>query len=125
MTTTISNLHSSTVNESQNQSRKADRSLLRMTLVQVCLLRSLTVPQATQRLYTVFADSSYAQLQATIDMFIYNIGLLLTYLASAIQFLYFYINWRKPFRQALFDRIKSIFNIIETYVANDSTDFLM
>ncbi|CAF1379101.1 unnamed protein product [Adineta ricciae] len=108
----ITNSQTSVINELQIQTRKNDRSLLRMILVQVFLLGSLTLPQAIQRLYAVLIDSSsQSKLQSTIDMFIYNIVLLLTYLASAMQFYIFTLTGGTLFRQALFDLIKSFFNI--------------
>lgn len=92
----------------QIRSRNNDRHLFRMVLVQVLVLGVLTLPQAIQRLYAVFIDSSYSKLQSTIDMFVYNFVLLLTYLASAMPFYIYTLTGGNLFRQAFVDSLKSI-----------------
>ncbi|CAF0830832.1 unnamed protein product [Adineta ricciae] len=98
-------------NELSNQTKKGDRSLFRMLCVQIFIFGILTLPQAIQRLYAVTVHPSYSQLQSTIDMFIYNIVLLLTYLASAMQFYILTLTGGKLFRQALTDLLRSIFTL--------------
>ncbi len=57
-----------------------------MVSVQVVVLAVLTLPQAIQRFYSVSIGPYNSRLQSTIDMFVYNFVLLLTYLASAMPF---------------------------------------
>ncbi|UJR12074.1 hypothetical protein I4U23_016252 [Adineta vaga] len=112
MATTTTNPMVTASNETQNRSKKVERHLLRMVFVQVIVLAVLTVPQAVQRLYSVFVATFNSQLEATIDMFVYNIVLLLTYLGSAMPFYIYTLAGGSLFRKALYDLIKGAFRSI-------------
>ena len=71
------------------------------------LLFIITLPQAIERLYTAFNGSFDSKLHATIDMFIYNIVLLFTYLASAMPFYIFTLTGGSLFRKVLLNTIQS------------------
>jgi hypothetical protein len=92
----------------QQRSKSVERNLLLMIFVQVIVLGSLTLPQAIQRLYAVFVGTGNNPLEATIDMFVYNFVLLLTYLASAMQFYIYTLTGGTLFRKAILDMVKSI-----------------
>jgi hypothetical protein len=94
--------------KSLHQLKKLDRHLLRMVFVQVIVFALLTLPQAIQRLYVVFVRSNNSQLQDTIDTFVYNFVLLLTYLASAMPFYIYTLFAETLFRKALMDLMKLI-----------------
>ncbi|UJR14928.1 hypothetical protein I4U23_001910 [Adineta vaga] len=123
---TISNIHqsqrrlfhttnlSSILNQQQQQqrrSKKTERHLLWMVFTQIIVLGTLTLPQAIQRLYAAFVESFESQLQTTIDMFIYNILLLLTYLASAMPFYIYTLTGGSLFRKPLLHLLQSILSI--------------
>jgi hypothetical protein len=104
-TTTITT--TSTASGAQRRSRSVERHLLFTVFVQVIVLSSLTLPQAIQRLYAVFVGTRSNPLSATIDMFVYNFFLLLTYLASAMQFYIYTLTGGTSFRKAILDMVKS------------------
>jgi len=91
----------------QQRSKSIERNLLLMVFVQVLVLGSLTLPQAIQRLYAVFAGTGNNPLEATIDTFVYNFVLLLTYLASSMQFYIYTLTGGTLFRKAILDMITS------------------
>jgi hypothetical protein len=96
-----------TASGAQRRSRSVERHLLFTVFVQVIVLGSLTLPQAIQRLYAVFVGTGNNPLEATIDSFVYNFVLLLTYLASAMQFYIYTLTGGTLFRKAVLDVIKS------------------
>jgi len=91
----------------QQRSKSVERNLLLMVFVQVIVLGGLTLPQAIQRLYAVFVGTRSNPLGAAIDMFIYNFVLLLTYLASSMQFYIYTLTGGTLFRKAILDMITS------------------
>jgi hypothetical protein len=110
MTATSTNqttVATTTAGGAQERSKSVERRLLLMIFVQVIVLGSLTLPQAIQRLYAVFAGTGNNPLEATIDSFVYNFVLLLTYLASAMQFYIYTLTGGTLFRKAVLDVIKS------------------
>ncbi|CAF4425905.1 unnamed protein product [Rotaria sp. Silwood2] len=103
---------SATNHEFQQRSKKNEQHLLLMVFVQVFVLAILTLPQAIQRLYAAFIGSYNSQLQATIDMFVYNFVLLLTYLASATPFYIYTLTGGTLFRKASLEFMQSIYRAI-------------
>jgi hypothetical protein len=93
--------------EAEQRSKKNEHSLLLMVFVQVIVLAVLTLPQAIQRLYVVFTDSNDSQVKAALDTFVYNVVLLLTYLASAMPFYIFTLAGGTLFRKAFWNMLKS------------------
>ncbi|CAF3641440.1 unnamed protein product [Rotaria sp. Silwood1] len=113
MTSNVINPTTSTMNhQSQQGSKKNEHHLLLMVFVQVFVLTVLTRPQAIQRLYAAFIGSYNSQLQATVDMFVYNFVLLLTYLASAMPFYIFTLTGGTLFRRASLELWQSIYQVI-------------
>jgi len=110
MTATSTNqttVATTTAGGAQQRSKSVERRLLLMIFVQVIVLGALTLPQAIQRLYAVFAGTGNNPLEATIDSFVYNFVLLLTYLASAMQFYIYTLTGGTLFRKAILDMVKS------------------
>ncbi|CAF1365833.1 unnamed protein product [Adineta steineri] len=97
---------------SQQRSKKMERHLLFMVFTQVLVLAILTLPQAIQRLYAAFIGPYNSQLQATKDMFVYNIVLLLTYLASAMPFYIYTLTGGTLFRKPLLNLMQRIYRLI-------------
>jgi hypothetical protein len=97
-----------TAGGTQQRSKSVERHLLLMIFVQVLVLGGLTLPQAIQRLYAVFVGTGSNPLDAAVDMFVYNFVLLLTYLASAMQFYIYTLTGGTLFRKAILDMLKSI-----------------
>jgi hypothetical protein len=87
--------------EYQRRLKKTERHLLFMVFAQIIVLAVLTLPQAIQRLYAAFIGSNQSQLQAAVNIFVYNIVLLLTYLASAMPFYIYTLTGGSLFRKAL------------------------
>jgi hypothetical protein len=104
--TTI-NQTSTNSNEADQRSKKTEHHLLMMVFVQVIVLAVLTLPQAIQRLYAAFIGPYDSQVKATVDMFVYNFVLLLTYMASAMPFYIFTLTGGTLFQKAFRDLFKS------------------
>ncbi|CAF1051409.1 unnamed protein product [Adineta ricciae] len=101
---TIFNFHQSQqriFRTGEQRSKRTERYLLRMLCTQIIALGLLTLPQAIIRLYAAFVDMHHSELQTTIDMFVYNILLLLTYLASAMPFYIYTLTGGSLFRRPL------------------------
>ncbi|CAF0957587.1 unnamed protein product [Adineta ricciae] len=92
----------------EQRSKRTERYLLRMLCTQIIVLGLLTLPQAIVRLYAAFVDTHHSELQTTIDMFVYNILLLLTYLASAMPFYIYTLTGGSLFRRPLSNLIQRI-----------------
>ncbi|CAF0891520.1 unnamed protein product [Rotaria sordida] len=74
----------------QSHFKKVDRHLLRMLVIQVLLLTILCIPQAIQKFHITFKPfGSGTELEDVIKAFVYNIELLLAFIASSMTF---YIN---------------------------------
>jgi len=88
---------------------KTDNYLLTMLFIQVILFACLTLPQAIQKLYatlTMYADKS--KLHHTIENFIYEVTLLLTYVVAGMQFYINTLSGGRVFRKALIDLLQLI-----------------
>ncbi|CAF1233300.1 unnamed protein product [Rotaria sp. Silwood1] len=94
----------------QRRTKKKDRQLLIMLLVQVIFIVILTFPQAIQKLYSTitltFYDSLKSTLQITIEEFIFNFVVNLTYLASGLPFYIYTLCGGNVYRNACCQLIK-------------------
>jgi hypothetical protein len=86
------------------QNQKRDHSLLIMLFIQIILLAFLTLPFAIQRFYsTITMNDEKSRLQRSIERFIYQITLLMTFAATGIQFYVNTFSGGYVFRTALFN----------------------
>ena len=87
---------------SVQRTRKKDRQLLFMLLIQVLCIVLLTFPQAIQKLYATFTlknnASSKSALQNAIESFLFDAAVLLTYLASSLPFYIYTLSGGRVFR---------------------------
>jgi hypothetical protein len=106
-TTTISiNIPSQT---EPSQLRRTDTRLLRMLLVQILLLIILCVPQALQKLYiTLRPFGSGSELEDAINTFLYNIDILLAFIASGMPFYIYTLAGGSIFRNASMNLIQTV-----------------
>jgi hypothetical protein len=82
-------------------SRRNERSLTRMLLLQVIILALCSLPQAIDQFYlTATIDVDKTQLRTAIENFIVNFNLSLTYIGNGISFYLYTLNGT-VFRQAL------------------------
>ncbi|CAF2405315.1 unnamed protein product [Rotaria sp. Silwood2] len=89
--------------------KKLDQNLVKMLLVQVCLLFLFTFPHAIQRLYLIFAPNPPPQsLQDAIQNLIFNLFILLTFVASGMPFYIYTLSGGTIFRNTLFHVLKTI-----------------
>lgn len=90
-------------------SRKVDRHLLRMLLVQVLFLIVLCLPQAIQKLHiTVRPFHSGSELEDAVKTFLYNIEILLAFIASSMPFYIYVLTSGSMFRKALLNWIRTM-----------------
>jgi hypothetical protein len=88
----------------ERQSRRTDRHLLRMLLVQVVFLVILCLPQAIQKIHiTVHPFGSGSELDDTIKKFLYNIEVLMAFIASGMPFYIYTLTGGTIFRKTFFD----------------------
>jgi hypothetical protein len=91
-------------NPRPQRTKKKDRQLLIMLLVQVIFIVILTFPQAIQKLYetiTLYLDeTSKSSLQIAIENFFFNFVVLLTYLASGLPFYIYTLSGGSIFHNA-------------------------
>jgi hypothetical protein len=89
--------------------RRVDRYLRHVLFVQIILLSLFTLPQATEKLYTTLTmNRKKSLLHITIDNFIYNFVLLLSYVASGMPFYIYTLSGGNIFRNTLFDLLQPI-----------------
>ncbi|CAF2897795.1 unnamed protein product [Rotaria sp. Silwood2] len=94
----------------QLKSRRIDRRLLRMLLVEVLILILCCIPQAIEKLYITFHPfSSRSELEDVIKTFLYNIVLLLAFIQNVVPFYIYTLTGGTIFRKAFMDFIR-IFN---------------
>ena len=122
---TISNVHhvrvrvQQTMNNSMTQLsartkdskfRRLDHHLFRMLLIQIVLLIILCVPQAIQKFHVTFKPfDSESKFEDAVRHFLYNITLLLAFIASGMPFYIYTLAGGKVFRQTFFDFIRNMF----------------
>ena len=81
-------------------SKRIDRDLMKMLLVQVTFLIIFTLPFVAQKIYTTFRPNK-SPLETTIDSLIYNIALLSAYLTNGMPFYIYTLLGGNIFRQSL------------------------
>jgi len=102
-----------TRSDHQQRTKKTDRQLQLMLLVQVILLAVFSLPLAGQKLYanlTVY-DSTTA-LQVAINNFVYNFALQLTFVASGMPFYIYTLAGGSVFRKAFSELVQSVYGRI-------------
>ncbi|CAM4782779.1 unnamed protein product [Rotaria magnacalcarata] len=98
-------------NRQRERWKKIDRYLRHVLLVQTILLTVFTLPQVIEKIYTTLtANPSKSSLHNTIDKFIYNFVLLLTYVASGMPFYIYTLSGGSIFRNALRNLFRSMFS---------------
>ena len=95
--------------QKESQSRKTDRHLLQMLLVQIIFLVVLCLPQAIQKFHVTFQPfGSGSALEDEIKTFLYNIEILLAFIASGMPFYIYTLTGGTIFRKALMELIEAI-----------------
>jgi hypothetical protein len=114
---TITNIHRSQlmnpviIGKNMNtftRNRKTDTSLTRMLFLQIILLTIFNIPQAIQKFYitnTFYQSKSLTQ--KAFERFLFNIGVLLTYIPHCLPF-YIYTFTGRVFRITLFQIFQSM-----------------
>lgn len=101
---------SSTTNNTKNQiqqTRKADRQLLKMLFIQVILLTLFPLPQVIHNIYSnITRGQLRSPLHNTISSFSLNLFFLLTYVTNGMPFYIYTLTGGSVFRRALFDGIR-------------------
>jgi ABC-type spermidine/putrescine transport system permease subunit I len=91
----------------RQQTRKRDRSLIKMLFVQVTLLIHLAYPHATLKVYSSFASSPSPQsLEMAIQTLLLNLFTLFTCIASGMPFCIYTLAGGSIYRNVLFDLVK-------------------
>ncbi|CAF2475743.1 unnamed protein product [Rotaria sp. Silwood2] len=90
-------------------SKKTDHHLLRMLTLQVLLLIVLYIPQAIQKFYITFKPfGSGSVLEDAIKTFLYNIDVLLAFMASAMPFYIYVLAGGSVFQKALMNLVRLV-----------------
>ncbi|CAF1593447.1 unnamed protein product, partial [Adineta steineri] len=98
----INDKNKKTIKPKKQKRKRIDRYLRHVLFVQIIFLTILTIPQVIEKLYTTLTmNQTKSSLNVTIDNFIYNIVLLLTYLASGMPFYIYTLSGGNTFRNAL------------------------
>ncbi|CAF0990237.1 unnamed protein product [Adineta steineri] len=104
----INDNNKKTIKPKKQKRKRIDRYLRHVLFVQIIFLTILTIPQVIEKLYTTLTmNQMKSSLNITIDNFIYNIVLLLTYLASGMPFYIYTLSGGNTFRNALMDLFKT------------------
>ncbi|CAF0728533.1 unnamed protein product [Adineta steineri] len=104
----INDKNKKTIKPKKQKRKRIDRYLRHVLFVQIIFLTILTIPQVIEKLYTTLTmNQMKSSLNITIDNFIYNIVLLLTYLASGMPFYIYTLSGGNTFRNALMDLFKT------------------
>jgi hypothetical protein len=97
-----------TVGSRFGQQKKTDRHLLIMLFIQVLLMLLFTLPLSVYKLYsTITRNVPKSTLQITVENFIFNIVLLLLYVACGMPFYIYTLTGGKVFRKALFNLLET------------------
>lgn len=82
--------------------KRIDRRLLKMLLMEIVLLTVLLIPQAIQKLYSTISDEQEkSDWHEELDDFLYNLAVLLTFIASGAPFYIYTLYGGDTFRKAL------------------------
>lgn len=96
-------------NGQENQHKRIDRQLLKMLFVQVLLIVPFTLPLAIQKFYTtITADMVKSPLQNKIEIFLFNLFLLLYYVACGMSFYVNTLSGGVVFRQGVITMTKNV-----------------
>ena len=99
----------SVIRASRRQSKKKDRQLLKMLLVQIVLLFLFTCPHPVQKLYTSIAElPPVDSIEDAVNNFIFQCLTLLTFTASGMSFYIYTLSGGSIFRNAFFNLLKII-----------------
>jgi hypothetical protein len=91
----------------RQQWKRIDRYLRHVLFIQIIFLTILTMPQVIEKFYTTLTiNTKKTLLNITIDKFIYNFVLLLTYLASGMPFYIYTLSGGSIFRNTLLNLFK-------------------
>ncbi|CAF0845373.1 unnamed protein product [Rotaria sordida] len=97
------------INIQQQRKKRIDRYLRHVLFIQIIFLSILTIPQAIEKVYTTLAmNTRKSLLHITVNKFIYNFVLLLTYLASGLPFYIYTLSGGSLFRTTLRNLFRSI-----------------
>ena len=95
---------------SQFKSKKTDRHLTRMLVMQIILLTIFCVPQGAQKFYlTINANALNSSFQKALNHLIYNIEILFTYTANVIPFYIYILASEGVFRKSFMELISRTF----------------
>jgi hypothetical protein len=90
--------------------KKIDRYLRHVLFKQIILLTIFTLPQVIEKLYTTLTiNTDKFLLRTTIDSFIYNFVLLLTYVASGMPFYIYTLSGRSKFRTTFLNLLRVLY----------------
>ncbi|UJR14279.1 hypothetical protein I4U23_001269 [Adineta vaga] len=107
---TIPNRTENQIYIQQERWRKLDRYLLHVLFRQIILLVLLTIPQVIEKLYTTLTMSEKKLLlHISMDHFLYNFVLLLSYAASGMPFYIYTLSGGRIFRNTLRNLLQSMF----------------
>jgi hypothetical protein len=93
--------------------KRIDRYLRHVLFIQIIFLAILTIPQMIEKFYTTLTSNmNKTLLHITIDKFVYNFVLLLTYVASGIPFYIYTLSGGSIFRRQLWNTLQPTFGKI-------------
>ncbi|CAF1468050.1 unnamed protein product [Adineta steineri] len=99
---------SKSTNLQTRKRKRIDRHLRHVLFIQIIFSTILTIPQVIEKLYTTLTmNQMKSSLNITIDEFIYNFVLLLTYLASGMPFYIYTLSGGNTFRNGLMELFKT------------------
>jgi hypothetical protein len=103
----------SLTNAQHERWKRIDRYLHHVLFIQIIFWTILTIPQVIEKFYTTLTiNTEKSLLHITIDRFIYNFVLLLTFLANGIPFYIYTLSGGSIFRTAILNALQSIFEKI-------------
>jgi hypothetical protein len=95
--------------EQKERWKRIDRYLRLVLFKQIILLTLFTLPQVIEKLYiTVTMNTKKSSLHITIDRFLYNFVLLLTFVASGMPFYIYTLSGRSIFRTTFLNLLQSL-----------------
>jgi hypothetical protein len=97
----------------QERWKKIDRYLKHVLFKQIILLTIFTLPQVIEKLLTTLTmNINKSLLHITIESFVYNFVLLLTFVASGMPFYIYTLSGGSIFRTTLFNLLQLLYNKI-------------
>ncbi|CAF4886363.1 unnamed protein product [Rotaria sp. Silwood2] len=89
--------------------KKVDHHLFRMLIIQVLLLTILCIPQTIEKFLITFKSfGSESALEDAIKVFLYNIEILLAFIASSMSFYIYTLAGGSIFRKAFLGLIRTV-----------------